>query len=104
DVFPRPQPEHPAIILPETGTSISYRELAEQVETTAALLRATALTPGDAVAIVLPNGLEFLVCFLAVTQARLIAAPLNPVYKSEEYRFYLEDAGARAVIGPPEAH
>jgi acyl-CoA synthetase (AMP-forming)/AMP-acid ligase II len=104
DLFPRAQPEHPAIIFPETGNSMSYGDLVEQVETTAALLRATALTPGDAVAIVLPNGLEFLVCFLAVTRARLIAAPLNPAYKNEEYRFYLEDAGARAVIAPPEAH
>jgi acyl-CoA synthetase (AMP-forming)/AMP-acid ligase II len=56
------------------------------------------------VAIVLPNGLEYLSSFLAVTKARCIAAPLNPAYKADEYRFYLEDAGVRAILAPPEAH
>jgi acyl-CoA synthetase (AMP-forming)/AMP-acid ligase II len=47
---------------------------------------------------VLPNNLEFLVAFLGTTWARAIAAPLNPGYKAEEFRFYMEDAGAKAVI------
>ena len=53
---------------------------------------------------VLPNNLEFLVAFLATTWARAIAAPLNPGYKVEEFRFYLEDAGAKAVIVGPGDH
>jgi acyl-CoA synthetase (AMP-forming)/AMP-acid ligase II len=39
-----------------------------------------------------------------VCRARLVAAPLNSAYKPEEFRFYLEDAEARAVIAVPEAH
>jgi acyl-CoA synthetase (AMP-forming)/AMP-acid ligase II len=50
------------------------------------------------VAIVLPNSLEFLVVFLALTNARLVAAPLNPADKPDEIRFFLEDAQARAVV------
>src|SRR5262249_5914151 len=30
--------------------------------------------------------------------------PLNPAYKAEEFRFYLEDADARAIIAPAGAH
>jgi acyl-CoA synthetase (AMP-forming)/AMP-acid ligase II len=104
NLLTRAQHAHAAVIVPEAGNSISYRNLADQVEALAALLRCTSLKPGDTVAIVLPNGLEYLACFLAVTRARLIAAPLNPGYKREEYRFYLDDAGARLVIGPPETH
>src|SRR5438309_4386910 len=32
------------------------------------------------------------------------SAPLNPSYKVEEFRFYLEDAGAKAVIVAPGDH
>jgi ATP-dependent Zn protease len=59
---------------------------------------------GEVVAVVLPNGLEYLVSFLGVTRARLVAAPLNPVYKAEEFRFYLQDSEARAVIVGPGEH
>jgi acyl-CoA synthetase (AMP-forming)/AMP-acid ligase II len=47
---------------------------------------------------VLPNGLEFLVVFLAIAAAGLIAAPLNPAYKTYELRMFFEDIQPRAVI------
>ncbi|MFZ2061124.1 MAG: acyl--CoA ligase [Candidatus Binatus sp.] len=61
-------------------------------------MRAAGLKPGDCVAIVLPNSLEFLVVFLALTHAGLVAAPLNPADKPDEIRFFVEDAQARAVV------
>jgi acyl-CoA synthetase (AMP-forming)/AMP-acid ligase II len=87
-----------AIIAPSSGAALSYNDLAEQVERLAAALRGAGLAPGDCVSIVLPNGLEVLVLFLALTRARLVAAPLNPAYKADELRFYMGDAQARAVI------
>jgi acyl-CoA synthetase (AMP-forming)/AMP-acid ligase II len=104
DLFANADPKHPAVILPEDGSAITYRSLAEQVEALAAVLRAFGLQPGETVGIVLPNGIEYLAAFLAVTRARLVAAPLNPAYKAEEFRFYLEDAGALLVIGKPGPH
>src|SRR5262245_37320855 len=83
--------DHPAVILPDDGATTTYRSLAEQVEGLAATLRQSGLRPGQAVAIVLPNGIEYLTVFFAVTRARLIAAPLNAAYKAEELQFYLED-------------
>jgi len=47
---------------------------------------------------VLPNGLEFIVVLLAIAAAGLIAAPLNPAYKANELRMFLEDIQPRAVI------
>jgi acyl-CoA synthetase (AMP-forming)/AMP-acid ligase II len=104
DLLARNEPRQPALILPEDGSVIAHRELNDQIEVLAAALRRTFLQPGQALAIVLPNGPEYLVSFLATTRARLIAAPLNPAYKADEFRFYLEDAGVRAVIAPPEEH
>ena len=52
---------------------------------------------GDRVAIVLPNGPEMAVAFIA-TAAAATAAPLNPAYRAEEFEFYLSDIGAKALI------
>ena len=88
----------PAIISTSPSLVVSYRALAEQVERLSGRMRSAGLKPGDRVAIVLPNGLEFLVVFLALTHARLVAAPINPADKPDEIRFLVEDAGAKAVV------
>jgi acyl-CoA synthetase (AMP-forming)/AMP-acid ligase II len=90
-----------AIIAPACDAAVSYRDLAVQIERLAAALRGSGLAPGDCVATVLPNGLEILVLFLALTRARLVAAPLNPAYKADELLFFMQDAQARAVIADP---
>jgi acyl-CoA synthetase (AMP-forming)/AMP-acid ligase II len=93
-----------AVILPEEGQQLTYRQLGSQIASLSDALRQGGIGPGDAVSVVLPNGLEFRVSFLAVAWARAVAAPLNPAYKVEEFAFYLQDAGARAVIVAPGSH
>src|SRR5207237_874404 len=51
-------------------------------------------------ALVRPNSVETILLFLAAA-ATGTAAPLNPAYKEDEFRFYLEDTGARALVVPP---
>src|SRR5262245_1636792 len=93
----------PAVFIPD-GPEVTYGQLQQQIEAVAAALRAGGVRAGEPVAIVLPNNLEYLVAFLATTWAPAVAAPLNPGYKVEEFRFYLEDSGAKAVIVPPGDH
>jgi acyl-CoA synthetase (AMP-forming)/AMP-acid ligase II len=93
-----------ALILPEDGAQLTYAALGAHVGALVGKLRSGGVKVGAPVAIVLPNGLEFVTTFLATTWARAIAAPLNPAYKVEEFRFYLEDAQAQAVIVPPGDH
>jgi acyl-CoA synthetase (AMP-forming)/AMP-acid ligase II len=93
----------PAVLIPD-GPEVTYQELHDQIAAATAALREGGVRAGEPIAIVLPNGLEFLVAFLATTRARAVAAPLNPGYKVEEFRFYLEDAGARAVLAAPGDH
>ncbi|HLH75764.1 MAG TPA: acyl--CoA ligase [Candidatus Binataceae bacterium] len=95
-----PTSKAPAIIDCASTLTISYRDLAQQIERLAGQLAAAGLSPGQRVSIVLPNGLEFLVVFLAVARAGLVAAPLNPAYKLDELLFFIEDAQARAIVGP----
>jgi acyl-CoA synthetase (AMP-forming)/AMP-acid ligase II len=88
----------PGIVSISPLVVVSYKVVADQVEKLSVQLRGAGLKPGDSVAIVLPNGLEFLVLFLALTHARLVAAPLNPADKPAEIRSFIEDAQARAVV------
>jgi acyl-CoA synthetase (AMP-forming)/AMP-acid ligase II len=88
----------PAIVSISPLVVVSYKALAGQIERLSGQLRGAGLKPGDSVAIVLPNSLEFLVVFLALTHARLVATPLNPADKPDEIRFFVADAQARAVV------
>ena len=63
-------------------------------------LRIAGIGPQDRVAIVLPNGPELAIAFLAVS-SHATAAPLSPAYTESEFRFYLEDLGAKALLTLP---
>jgi acyl-CoA synthetase (AMP-forming)/AMP-acid ligase II len=104
ELFPAVSPARSAVILPEGPRTLTYAQLREQITTLAEALTRGGLQAGDPVAIVLPNGTEFLATFLAATWARTVAAPLNPAYKMDEFRFYLKDIGPRTVIVPPGEH
>ena len=90
--------EHPdAVAIADlTRPGLSYRGLDESTRRAAGALAAFGLGPGERVAIVLPNGPEMAVAFLAVTRVAT-AAPLNPGLTTAELAFYLADLDARAV-------
>ena len=92
----------PAVVVPD-GPTVAYAALGEEVERVAGLLVGAGAIPGSPVSIVLGNGLEYLVTFLAVTRMGAIAAPLNPAYTVDEFRFYMEDAGAQLAVVTPGA-
>jgi acyl-CoA synthetase (AMP-forming)/AMP-acid ligase II len=93
-------PSHVALALPDTGAVVTYASLRAQVASVAEALAGLGIERGDRVAMALPNGLPAAVCFLAAAAAGT-AAPLNPAYREEEFRFYLEDTGARLLLLPP---
>ena len=101
DLLERGDPDAVAIAVPD-GPKLTYRRLREEVARTADALAALGVGRQDRVAFVLPNSLETIVVFLAAATAGT-AAPLNPAYKEEEFRFYLEDTEAKALIVRPGA-
>ncbi len=98
ELFQDARSHDPAIISLSPAATVSYRDLAARIEQTARQVSGSGLKPGDCVAMFLPNGLEFVELFLALTHARVIAAPLNPALKENELRASLEQNGARAII------
>jgi acyl-CoA synthetase (AMP-forming)/AMP-acid ligase II len=90
-----------AVILPDSNVRVTYGALRDQVRAVAEQLAAAGVSRGDRVGIALPNGLPVIVSFLAASIAGT-AAPLNPAYKEDEFRFYLEDTAAKVLILPPD--
>src|SRR6478736_2931468 len=90
-----------AIVIPEQQLKVTYGTLRAQVQALAEQLAALGVRRGDRIGIALPNGLPIVVAFLAASVAGT-AAPLNPGYKEDEFRFYLEDTDARVLILPPD--
>jgi len=95
----RGEADAPAIVVPG-GVVLTYARLREQVASAAAQLARFGLGVGDRIALVLPNSAETIVLFLAAATTGT-AVPLNPTYKENEFRFYLEDTEARALVVPP---
>lgn len=93
--------ERTAIVLPESNIRVTYGELRRQIQSVADQLAAFGIRRGDRVGIALPNGLPTIVSFFAASLAGT-AAPLNPGYKEDEFRFYLEDTNAKVLLVPPE--
>jgi oxalate---CoA ligase len=86
----------PAIVVPG-GPTLTFDELRRQNDALAAQLSGFGIGRDDRVAIVVPNGPEAAIAFLAVAEAAT-AAPLNPAYREDEFRFYMDDLGAKALI------
>jgi oxalate---CoA ligase len=76
---------------------LTFGGLRTLVADTVAGLNALGIGRNDRVAIVLPNGPEMAAAFVAVG-AGATTAPLNPAYRGEEFRFYLEDLNAKALL------
>src|SRR5947207_3074013 len=83
------------------GPPVTYAGLRAQVEALVTELNRLGLGRGDRIAMALPNGLAVIASFLAASSVGT-AAPLNPAYTRDEFKFYLEDTGARALIVPPK--
>lgn len=86
----------PAIEAPSRQT-LTYKSLWEQVSSTANALKAAGVCPTDRVALLLPNGPEMAVAFLAAASVAS-AAPLNPGYRAKELEFYFSDLRPRVLL------
>lgn len=82
--------ESPAVINPSKGSAspptVSYAQLAAITRSLQLDLAHAGITKASRVAILLPNGLEFVAVFLAIVRQRGIAAPLNPQYTQSEFK------------------
>jgi long-chain acyl-CoA synthetase len=82
--------------------SLTYRQLDEAADALAVALLERGLQPGDRVAVYLQNRPEFVITELAAWKAGALLVPVNPMLKSAELEFVLQDSGARVLVLEPE--
>lgn len=85
------------------GACMDYAWLDGQVESLArALCDRYSIRPGERVAVALQNSPHYVIAYYAVLRAGAVVVPLNPMYRSEEVRRIIEDAGVRVAIAGSE--
>jgi long-chain acyl-CoA synthetase len=90
------RPDHPALLF--KGASVSFRQLSERSDAFAAALVELGVTPGDRVALVLPNVPQFFIAEFGAWKAGAIVVPLNPLYTEREFEHALASTGAATVV------
>ena len=81
------------------GVTLSYHEVERRSAAFGAYLRRTlGLSPGERVAIMLPNLLQYPIALIGALRAGLAVVNVNPLYTAPELRFQLEDSGASTIV------
>ena len=96
----RTAPERKAIVF--EGQDISYGALDTCAGALARSLRANGVRRGDRVALYLPNIPAFMLAYLAGQKAGAIVVSINSMFKSDEVKYILIDAGVKIVFTTAE--
>jgi benzoate-CoA ligase len=89
--------DHPAVITPDR--TLTYAELAEQVDTVAAALRGLGVRQEERVLMCLPDDIELFVTILAVMRIGAVAVPASTMLTGGELRTMVTDSRARVIFG-----
>ncbi|NDL62488.1 long-chain-fatty-acid--CoA ligase FadD [Acerihabitans arboris] len=88
--------ELPAFI--NMGETLTFRQLDEHSLAFAAYLQQSGLRPGDRVALMMPNLLQYPVALFGILRAAMVVVNVNPLYTPAELRHQLDDSGAAAIV------
>jgi acyl-CoA synthetase (AMP-forming)/AMP-acid ligase II len=89
-------PESIAIFAPDRQP-LSYSGLWNEIAAHNRRLAQLGITSGSRVALVLPNGPELAISFLAAASIAT-CAPLNHAFREQEFAFFLADSSASVLI------
>ena len=89
-------PDAVAIVAPGRSP-LDYAGLWTRVSGTATVLRGFGLEPCDRIALVMPDGPDMAVAFLAAS-AVAAAAPLNPACRQSEFETYFDDLHVKMLL------
>lgn len=81
------------------GKMLTFREIDELSKAFAHFLHETCrLSPGDRVAIMLPNLLQYPVALFGILRAGMVVVNVNPLYTPRELKHILNDSGAKCIL------
>jgi long-chain acyl-CoA synthetase len=96
----RLQPNKPAVV--HYGHTLSYAELDAASDRFATLLAAHGITPGDRVAVFLPNLPQYHIVFFGILKLGAVHVPVSPMSRAFELAHELTDTGALALVALDE--
>jgi acyl-CoA synthetase (AMP-forming)/AMP-acid ligase II len=85
------------------GGQLTFRELWDRAARVAGGLRGLGLHRGDRAAIVLPNGLDWVLAFWGAQLAGVVTVPVNTRFTQPEVEYVVTNSGASHVFRPGEA-
>jgi long-chain acyl-CoA synthetase len=88
--------DKPAFIF--MGRSITFRELDEKSAHFGAYLQSRGLEPGDRIALMMPNMLQYPIAMFGALRAGLVLVNTNPLYTPREMKHQFIDSGAKAIV------
>ena len=91
-------PERAAIVMPESGETLSYAELEHHIGRALWLLREQGLQPGARIAYLGKNHWFFYVLMFAAIRGGYVLAPLNWRCTAVEIGYFLDDSGAALLF------
>ena len=80
------------------GTSITFAQLDKLSRDFAAYLQHSGLQKGDAVAIMMPNLIQYPVALFGILRAGMTVVNVNPLYTPRELQHQLTDSNAKAIV------
>ena len=81
----------------DDGLELEYEDLVENIEEFGKQLSSIDMENNKICALVLPNGVDMAISFLALANF-VTVSPLNPNYTKEEFLFFLEDLDCEFII------
>ena len=94
-------PDRAAVVMAESGDSMTYRELDDVANRLARLFREAGLAPGDHVAFCLENRVEYLAIMWGAHYAGLYYTAISSRLTTDELGYIIQDSGSRAFITSP---
>ncbi len=91
-------PDHLAMVLADTGETLTYRELDEASNRFAQLLRSHGLKAGDRIAVMMRNSPDFAKVYWGTTRCGLFLTLLSTHLKPAEAAYILNDCGAKLLV------
>ena len=82
-------------------STFTYSQLGEYSDRLASALAGLGVKPGDRVAVLAPNCVEFVISFYGVVKAGAIVTTINSGYREREIAHQLNDSGAETLIVHP---
>jgi len=80
------------------GKELTYAEVDRLSNDLGAYLQSRGLQPGDKIALMMPNLLQYPIALFAALRAGLVIVNTNPLYTPREMLHQFNDAGVKAII------